>query len=198
MNVQHLNLKIAQIVQFEKIDLKKDIIKPLYYINIMDITIKLDKRSNELYRQSIQLEIDYLENEAGYSLSNFINSDQINLPEYLNNLRKILNIDHQTIPESVQLKRTKMMDEINKHTYRQQWNKLKPFHKIVKLKEYILETYTDCPLAIEIIEKLSKEITDGKINTKKFVVYDPNAEKILSMPFLTVDIAKNTYQMKLT
>ncbi len=164
----------------------------------MDIGIELDKKSNELYKQSIELEIDYLLNDSSYSISNFTNCADINLTLYQQNLTKILNIEPQEIPESVQSKREKMMSEIDKYTYKKLWNKLKPFHKIVKLKEYIHKTYGQTDLANEIIEKISKEITDGKINTKKFVVYDPNIEQIISMPFLTVDVAKHQFNMKLT
>jgi len=48
----------------------------------------------------------------------------------------------------------------------------------------------------EIIEQLIKYANEGRINTKKYIVYDPNAEKILLMPCLIIDIDKKTYQLK--
>jgi hypothetical protein len=90
-----------------------------------------------------------------------------------------------------------LFKEIDKYVYKKQWNKLLAFHKIVKIKEYIKDTYGEGTMQDEIIMKLSECINDGKINTKKYVVYNPDGERILSMSCLDVDIKENKYKINL-
>ncbi len=98
---------------------------------------------------------------------------------------------------TMQEQKNNMFKEIEQYTYKKQWNKLLAFHKIVKLKEFVKEKYGEGTMQEEIIVKMSQCINDGKINTKKFVIYDPNAEKILSMSCLEVDTTNNTYKLNL-
>lgn len=90
-----------------------------------------------------------------------------------------------------------LIDEMEKHIYKKQWNKLTPFHKIVKIKEYMNEHYKDLSMCADITEELVNYIDDGKINTKKFVVYNPNEEKILKLPCLVINSKKNSYHIKI-
>ncbi len=94
-------------------------------------------------------------------------------------------------------KKEEMFKEMEKHVYKKQWNRLTPFHKIVKIKEYIKEQYGEGDMQGKMIGDLIKLVNDNNFNTKKLVTYDPNMEKILAMSCLVVNIDKGTYQIKL-
>jgi hypothetical protein len=112
-------------------------------------------------------------------------------------LEHILNNNAERPTDDIKQKRESLFTEIDKYTYKKQWNKLPSIHKIIKIKEYIKETYGESELQDEIIIALNKYAEEGKINTKKNVIYDPNAEKILSIPILMVDKNKNTFSIKI-
>jgi len=156
----------------------------------MNPSSDIDTVKNQNFYAKIKGEIDCLKTgEKTFGLTDLEIGARIELLEnILNNkvcVRKV------TMAEQ----KSNMFKEIEQYTYKKQWNKLLPFHKIVKLKEFIKEKYGEGTMQDEIIVKMSQYINDGKINTKKFVVYDPNAEKILSMSCLDVDITNNTYKI---
>lgn len=94
-------------------------------------------------------------------------------------------------------KKEDMFKEMDKHIYKKQWNRLTPFHKMVKIKEFIKEQYEEGDFQNAMIAELTKLVNENNFNTKKFVTYDPNMEKILSMSCLVVNVEKKTYQIKL-
>jgi len=153
-------------------------------------TIKIDN-----FNRKLRNELDYL--SANGNMNIFANASEIVVEERIKQLGELLNevieIRHE---ETVQQKRDNMMSEIEKYTYRKQWAKLPSFHKEVKIKQYIDTIYGEGKMQSEIINKLNLYAQEGKIGTKKFVIYDPSAEKILDMPCLVIDNAKNTYQIK--
>lgn len=113
---------------------------------------------------------------------------------------QLKNLEDQNFPTNITEKENKkqqMINEMEKYIYKKQWNKLTPFHKIVKVKEYIEEHYSEHSLKKSIIGNLVDFIEAGKLNTKKFVIYNPNEEKILKLPCLTINDSKNTYQIKI-
>jgi len=85
--------------------------------------------------------------------------------------------------------------ELDKYTFRKQWNKLLSVHKKVKIVEF-LSKYEDHDFYDNMIEKINKLIDENRFNTKKCVVYDPNTERILSIPVLIVDIEKRNFTLK--
>jgi hypothetical protein len=165
----------------------------------MDINLKLENLRDENFKTKIKNEYEYLKGDNSVTI--FSNYSTIDIPERITKLEKILNINQnkensQPKNDSGKQKKDLLIAEIEKYVFRNQWNKLTSFHKNIKLKEYIFDTYGKGELQDTIIEELCKYSNEGRINTKKYVIYDPNAEKILSMPCLTVDFEKNKYRIK--
>jgi hypothetical protein len=156
----------------------------------MNPSNEIDTVKNQNFYSKIKEEINCL--TSGEKTFGLTETEIASRIELLNN---ILNNKVGTRKLSVTEERNDMFKEFNKHVYKKQWTKLLAFHKIVKLKEYIKEKYGEGELQDEIVTKLSAHINDGKINTKKFVTYDPNAEKILAMTCLDVDLANNIYKI---
>jgi len=151
-------------------------------------TIKIDN-----FNRKLRNELEYLEGSNNTNI--FTNSQEQNFENRAKLLETLLNIPVK-MQNTIQQQKDNIFKEIDKYTYKKQWNKLLAFHKIVKLKEYIKENVEDETMQTELIEKLTKFAEEGRINTKKYIIYDPNAEKILSMPCLTIDLDKKTYQLK--
>jgi hypothetical protein len=163
----------------------------------MDINYDLEVMRDNNFKTKIQNELNYLK-DGSKSVSIFSNMSNFDLDDRIMTLEKLLNIKSEfKKSETSQQKKENIIAEIEKYTYRKQWNKLTSFHKIVKLKEFVKDNFDEGELQNEIVDKLAKYAEEGRINTKKYVVYDPNTEKILSMPCLTVDINKKTYQIKI-
>lgn len=140
-------------------------------------------------------ELEYL-NQNG-ALNIFVNGQDHDMEMRKQSLENMLKIEPTVVTNKPKETKEDIFKEIDKYTYRKQWNKLIAFHKIVKIREYINEHVTDLEMQKEIIEKLKVYAEENRINTKKYVVYDPNAEKILSFPCLIIDNEKNTYQIKI-
>jgi hypothetical protein len=49
----------------------------------------------------------------------------------------------------------------------------------------------------ELLEKLTDHADNKRINTKKYVIYDPNKEEILSMPCIEVGDDGKTYKLNI-
>ena len=161
----------------------------------MEAEIDFDTLKTQLYQARFENELEYLKNNDVFNL--FENHQEHDKESRIQQLELIISGAAHLGQSSIQHKRDELFKEIDKHIYRKLWNKLIAIHKIVKIKEYIKETYGEGPLQTTIIDQMSKCAEEGKINTKKSVIYDPNAEKILSIPVLTVDVQKNTYNIKL-
>jgi len=158
----------------------------------MNPALQIENIKINNFNNKLKNELNYLkeENNSVTSFTNLSNRyDRIKLLEIILEIP----IDQQT---SVEQQKETMIKEMSQYVYRKQWNKLHEFHKIVKIKEYVKEHVKDPQMQNEITEKLVEHISNGMINTKKYVVYDPNAEKILNLPCLVVDGDKKTYQIK--
>lgn len=158
----------------------------------MNATVQIENIKISNFIKKLQNELAYLKDENN-SISSFTNLtnkyDRIKLLETLLEIP----IEQQT---TIEQQRENMTKEMSQYVFRKQWNKLFNIHKIVKIKEYVKDHIKDQKICNEIIEKLVDHINDGMINTKKYVVYDPNTEKILMLPCLTIDEEKKTYQIK--
>lgn len=153
----------------------------------MDISAQIETIRTINFTRKLENELNYWKEGANNIFGN--NSD-FNANDRIELLGTVLNLPTKQ-HETIQQQKDNIFKEIDKYTYRKQWNKLLPFHKIVKLKEYINEHIKDEKMQKEIIDKLSKYAEEGRINTKKYIIYDPNLEKILSMPCLVMYDDKN-------
>lgn len=165
----------------------------------MDSSLVIDKLKEINFNKKLTNELNYLKDKNN-NLNFFANLSGQNIDQRIELLDKIIN-QNNTIDikkeDNIKQKKDNLFTEIDKYTYKKQWNKLPAFHKIVKIKEFIKCTYGEGNFQDELINKLSLYANEGKINTKKYVIYDPNLEKILSIPSLIVDINKKTYQLKM-
>lgn len=159
----------------------------------MDISSEIDLIVNKNFKKKISDELAYLIDNENINI--FSNINDIDLSQRIKLLEEHQQLDH--VEHDIKQIRQNLFTEIDKFIYKKQWNKLSPYHKIVKLKEYVKDTYNDGKLQDEIVKKLISYAEEGKINSKKYVIYDPSAEKILSIPVLTVDLEKETYQLKI-
>ena len=164
----------------------------------MDTSFIIEKIKETNFNAKIKNEIIFLKENDNLNLFN--NSQHENINDRILILEKILSESENTFikkEDNIQQKKDNLFTEIDKYTYKKQWNKLPSFHKIVKIKEFIRNTYGEGNIQSELITKLSDYTNEGKINTKKYVIYDPNLEKILSIPVLSVDLNKNSHQLKI-
>jgi len=164
----------------------------------MEISNQFETIRRQNYEQRLKNELDYI--GTAFNNNIFANFQDINIEDRKLTIQLLLDhigIIHTGIYETNQQKKDIIINEIEKYVYKKQWNKLTAFHKIVKINQFMTENYPDDPFHKSITDNLIKYIEDGKINTKKFVVYDPNLEKILSLPCLNIDKGKQTFNIKI-
>lgn len=159
-----------------------------------DIANQLDTIKFNNFKGKIQSELDYFKEVA--ILTPFENGKDTIVEERIVLLEKVLN-QPQIHYNTVQQQRDALFQEIDKYAYKKQWNKLPPQHKIVKIKEFLEANLQDQDLSVrkDLLEQLSDHAKNNRINTKKYVVYDPNKEKILLMPCLKQDEKDKTYKL---
>ncbi|QKF93782.1 hypothetical protein QKU48_gp0324 [Fadolivirus algeromassiliense] len=158
----------------------------------MDTTAQLETIKINNFNRKLKNELDYWKDGGNI---NMFSNPEIDVTKRIELLETLLNVPTKQ-QETIQQQKDNIFKEIDKYTYKKQWNKLLPFHQITKIKEYINENIKDETMKNELIEKLSTYSEEKRINTKKHIVYDPNIGKILLMPCLTVDIDKKTYSLK--
>ena len=79
--------------------------------------------------------------------------------------------------------------------YKRPWNKLDVIQKKIKLDEFVKEFFIiENNSKDVIIKKLYKSFNDNKLNSSKFVHYEPLTSKILEIVNLTYNKEKNEYQ----
>lgn len=152
----------------------------------------IDTIKNNNYVFKIQFEIDYLKSkEKTFGLT----------PEEIESrivmLENMLAGKMETRKKTITEQKNDMFQEFDKYAFKKQWNKLQSIHKNVKIKEFIEDAYGKGEMQTNIINDLSKYVNDNKINTKKYVVYDPNIGKILTLTCLTIDLENKTYTINI-
>lgn len=90
-------------------------------------------------------------------------------------------------PELKEQKKDTFFKEIDKLVFKKLWNRLQPFHRLIKMNEYLEETYRDKPYYDQLCKEFKVLIEEGKLTTKRFVEYDSNNEKITGLPCLVID-----------
>lgn len=83
-------------------------------------------------------------------------------------------------------KRKLEFSEINNMMYKKQWRYLKPFHRVVKMKEYIRENI-DENLQKEIIDKVTKLLNKNKLKSSKYVEYNHDICKVIKFNALEIN-----------
>lgn len=161
-------------------------------INSLSNTLLLKRFENELeYLTSVINNNDYIstsDNNSEHSNNEYIRNRIEQLEQIINNII--------TVNESKNI--NGYMKEIDKYIYKKPWTRLQPYHRTIKIKEYIENTYTDAKFKKKLLNDLIKLINDNKLNSNKMVKYDPYNEKILSIPAIKLDPSNiSNYQIKL-
>jgi hypothetical protein len=166
-----------------------------YNFHIKSVTSKINK------------EIAFYEN-CGYN----------NIPplkEYLEYLKSRIGLDRQTKNPNARIVNTGMYTirkmDLNEYvkdmdilTFRKPWNKLREFHKLMKINEYVDHLHYDDKIGKKKVEKnkkyLKKYLCSG-IRDKKFgknkceIVYDEKAMTIVSISCLIYDKKTGLYMI---
>jgi hypothetical protein len=181
--------------------------------------VDFEKIRFDLLEQRFKNELEYLKEDA--ILINVSNSDESEngnsnwilerikhvelIIENINNLNTTKKKDDSTNDKNKKLifeerdGLNNMLNEIEKYMYKKEWRKLPISHKITKIKEYIEETYKDKDNNIrkKLIKDLSKHITNNKLKTEKYVLYDIEKCKINSIPALIYDHDNEIYNINI-
>ena len=98
----------------------------------------------------------------------------------IENIQTFLDTSKTSIPKK-ENKMDKLFDEIDKRAFNKPWNKLTSYHKLIKLKDYIQESF-DANKAQELIKTVTLQLEEGKLSSCKDVIYDQSTEKIKNIP----------------
>lgn len=136
------------------------------------------------YSQVIEETICNLAKERFENELDFLYQEDIQDKDRINTLELIIDSIKPTLKEE---KKDIFFKEIDKLVYKKTWNRLQIIHRSAKMKEYLEENYKDKPYYNSLCSDIDALIQMNKLNTKKYIIYDPNAEKITAMPCLKID-----------
>jgi hypothetical protein len=142
----------------------------------------IDLLHTSLYLKRFENELEYL-----ISINTKDNNRVTQLKEIIQD-HKNNNIENKKEPT--------YMSIIEQNLYKQPWNKLKPFHRVVKIKEYVESAYEGCSFQKKLLNDLNILITDNKLSTDKSVKYDTVTQKIVSIPAIKFNKDNVTYTIK--
>lgn len=143
-------------------------------------------------KHKLNSELDYL--TKGEGLKVFVNINDVNIDDRIHILKTMV----ESAPakkDTLQQQKDDLFKDIDKATFKKPWNRLFHIHKSIKLKEYLIENIDNEEMRSELTQKLCKLAEEGKINSKKFVTYNPTLEKIEAIPCLNVK--DNEYKINL-
>jgi len=103
----------------------------------------------------------------------------------LDNERDILLID----------KKKKKFAEIDQLMFKKKWMHLAPFHRLVKIEEYLRNNIKDVNTLNKLINDFTTLINNKKLTTQKSVLYDFTVQQITAIPALILDEKNNTYKI---
>lgn len=147
----------------------------------MDSSQQIDLLRKDLLIQSINNELRFLDNNP---------QESTDKKTQLKTILEIVQKNNDTGKKDVD----KMFDAVDKVIFKRSWSKLPPHHKIVKIKEYLINTIKNETLRTDICTELIKLVNTNKLNTKKHVIYDPVKECIESIPILKLE--DNSFRIK--
>jgi hypothetical protein len=142
--------------------------------------MNVDKIKEKLYKQKFENELEFLKEE------NFFE-------ERINTIEKIL---AEPKKKSVIIKSgtDKFFEELEKYAFKKQWNRLAENHKLIKIKEFCDTNIKNDKEHKIIYKKLEEMLYAKKLNSKKYIDYDPHDEKILNILILQNEDGK--YKLK--
>jgi hypothetical protein len=151
----------------------------------MDIETSMRQTKLDLYKKRFQNELEHL------NIIKDNNNTTSNEEEYqfiidrIEALKKIIDsINYDDINKS---KVTGFnISAIEKYLYRKPWKRLQPYHQLTKIKEFIKENYSKDD-QFKLINMFTPLIYQKKLGRKGQVDYDPNQEKIISIPCLIIN-----------
>lgn len=146
------------------------------------------KRIHDIRTHNQKVRFD---DELAY-LDSHIENDEEADDIFLQRIQQLKTIIHNIDKENDKDKFT-IFNEIDKFAYREKWHRLNNVHKINKLREY----FEDNEIEEDIQNKLIDLVNAGKLNTKKYVEYDLEKEKIISIPVLKWNKKEKKYSIKL-
>lgn len=165
----------------------------------------MEEVRNNLLKKRFINELEFIKNaiQTNEPIALFDNAKVINLEQRLRTLQVIISklslggklCEPTNDEQSTNLSMGQYFNKIDNSIYKRLWTKLPPFHKCIKIKEFIDETYGIGKMQTQIIEDLSNLVHNEGLTKKQHIVYDPNDEKILSLPILSV--SKDKYDIKL-
>ena len=121
----------------------------------------------------------------------------------LNNIKDILCfITHKNknVKKKTEIKSniSERLSKIDEYLYRRPWNRLDEIHKRNKLEEYISNYLFNAPEdnIKQIKSELMNDLKNKKLNSAKYVTYDPASTTILNITNLEYDNEKCIYTYK--
>lgn len=150
-----------------------------------------------------------------FSKSPYINYTDIS--DYTNYLKNRIGLDKQSyasmtryngLGQKCEIKKMNLdehVKDLDMLMFKKPWSKVRPYHKIMKIREFIEKLPYKKPIKPERIAKnkefLKNEICEG-LKTKKFVknkseiIYDPDKMSISSIDCLTYSKKKGIYNIE--
>lgn len=147
----------------------------------MNFSQQLEDIRNDLKKVRFENELNVLLNEEP--------RDEVRISQ----LRTIID---SLIPKIKEKKKDTFFKEIDKLVFKKLWNRLQPFHRLIKITEYLDENHKDKPYYDELSKELKVLIESGKLTTKKYVEYDSVNEKVTNIPCLVIQDNKFTIKSK--
>jgi len=118
----------------------------------------------------------------------------------INKLNNIIELLKTTIDlihaKSEKVKIGFTLDDIDIYMYKKPWNKMQPFHKLKKIKEFFKDKI-EAKEYDNLIKELTPMIYNGELNKKNIVTYDPEQCEILDTKIVEIDEEQKKYEIKL-
>lgn len=159
-----------------------------------------DKLTEEINRE-LQFYKPYIQWDIFNPYVNYLKS-RIGLDKEEKNIENYQKVGWEEVINMNPDKYLKEMDEV---VFKKQWQKLKPFHKIMKIKEFVNNLKYSKKISQAKIDKnknmIQEEILDG-IKKKLFkknkneIHYDPEKMKISSIDCIGYDSKKKIYYVE--
>lgn len=110
-----------------------------------------------------------------------------------NQIMDIIKVLTQEEPEEVQAEQKILFKGIDKMMFQRQWRRLPMIHKIMKIKEYVLESLLECDNKDEVLDVMIDAV-QNKLLKNKDVKYDPLKGRIIAIPRLGYNNIDKVYE----
>lgn len=148
---------------------------------------EIDQLRNDMFLLKFKNEIEFINNnDESHANSNYHEMDASWKKERIKILSDIIHkYTSHSDSDQANDELAQMFADQDREIYKKQWHTLKPKYRMNLIEKYLEETYKD-PLKSNIHAKIKPLIYKGKLNLKKFVVYDRKLGKITEIPALKV------------